>query len=106
MISCGYSHEPASIPGFAAKVKRAARVRVRAINENGLPVVIEGDGLLARCLCGYLTLFWGIRLSLQLVFDVKEHLTTWWLRAGYFLLTVLFLSFTLVYAYAALRPGG
>ena len=39
-----------SIPGFAGRVKRAARVRVRAINENGLPVVIEGEGLLARCL--------------------------------------------------------
>src|SRR4029077_2768315 len=32
-----------SIPGFAAKVKRAAKVRVRAINEHGLPVVIEGN---------------------------------------------------------------
>jgi len=39
-----------SIPGFAARVKRAAKVRVRAIDQNGLPVVIEGDGLLARCL--------------------------------------------------------
>jgi peptide deformylase len=39
-----------SIPGFAARVKRSAKVRVRAINEHGLPVVIEGEGLLARCL--------------------------------------------------------
>lgn len=39
-----------SIPGFGARVKRAARVRVRALNEHGLPVVIEGEGLLARCL--------------------------------------------------------
>lgn len=39
-----------SVPGFAAKVKRAAKVRVRALNEHGLPVVIEGEGLLARCL--------------------------------------------------------
>ncbi len=39
-----------SIPGFASRIKRAARVRVRAINEQGLPVVIEGEGLLARCL--------------------------------------------------------
>jgi hypothetical protein len=36
------------------------------------------------------------------VFDVKEHLTAWWLKAGYFILTVLFASFTLVYAWAAL----
>ncbi len=39
-----------SIPGFAAKVKRAAKVRVRALNEHGLPVIIEGEGLMARCL--------------------------------------------------------
>jgi peptide deformylase len=39
-----------SIPGFGAKVKRFSRVRVRALNEHGLPVVIEGEGLLARCL--------------------------------------------------------
>lgn len=39
-----------SIPGFSAKVKRANKVRVRALNEYGLPVVIEGSGLLARCL--------------------------------------------------------
>lgn len=39
-----------SIPGFAAVVKRSARVKVSAIDQNGLPVVIEGEGLLARCL--------------------------------------------------------
>jgi len=39
-----------SVPGFSARVKRAAKVRVRALNEHGLPVVIEGEGLLARCL--------------------------------------------------------
>jgi peptide deformylase len=39
-----------SVPGFAAHIKRAAKVRVRALNEHGLPVVIEGEGLLARCL--------------------------------------------------------
>lgn len=39
-----------SIPGFSAHIKRAAKVRVRALNEQGLPVVIEGENLLARCL--------------------------------------------------------
>jgi peptide deformylase len=39
-----------SIPGFSAKVKRAAHVKVRALNEHGLPVEIRADGLLARCL--------------------------------------------------------
>ena len=39
-----------SVPGFGARIKRAAKVRVRALNEHGLPVVIEGESLLARCL--------------------------------------------------------
>jgi len=39
-----------SIPGFGGKVKRAAKVKVRALNEHGLPVTIEGEGLKARCL--------------------------------------------------------
>ena len=33
-----------SVPGFGARVKRSAKVRVRALNEHGLPVVIEGEG--------------------------------------------------------------
>jgi len=39
-----------SIPGFGGKVKRALKVRVQALNENGLPIEIEGEGLMARCL--------------------------------------------------------
>jgi hypothetical protein len=60
---------------------------------------------LARAVCAYGALFWGIRLGLQAVFDVKPHLTAWWLVAGYHLLTVLFLTFTGVYVYAAVRPA-
>jgi hypothetical protein len=58
---------------------------------------------LARAVCVYGTLFWGIRLALQAVLVVKPHLTAWWLAAGYHTLTALFLFFTAVYAYAALR---
>jgi hypothetical protein len=36
------------------------------------------------------------------IFNVKEHLTAWWLKAGYFALTVMFMVFTVVYAWAAL----
>jgi len=39
-----------SIPGFSARVKRSSKVRVTALNENGLPIEIEAEGLLARCL--------------------------------------------------------
>lgn len=56
---------------------------------------------LARAVCIYGTLFWGIRLGLQAVLDAKPHLTAWWLTAGYHTLTVLFLFNTAVYAYAA-----
>jgi hypothetical protein len=61
----------------------------------------SGSGL-ARGFCAYVAVFWGIRVALQAVFDVKEHLTAWWLKAGYFALTVMFTLFTFVYAWAAL----
>lgn len=63
----------------------------------------EGSGL-ARGVCGYIAVFWGVRLALQGVFDVKSFLTSWWLTLGYHILTVLFLCFTAVYGIAALRP--
>lgn len=63
----------------------------------------NGSGL-ARGVCGYIAVFWGIRLVLQTALDVQEHLTAWWLKVGYHVLTVLFASFTLIYGYAALRP--
>lgn len=56
---------------------------------------------LARAVCIYGALFWGVRLALQAVLDVKEHLTAWWLTAGYHALTVLFLFNAAVYVYAA-----
>ena len=62
-----------------------------------------GSGL-ARGVCAFIAVFWGIRLTLQAVFDVKEHLSAWWLKVGYNTLTVLFVLFTLVYGYAAVRP--
>jgi hypothetical protein len=64
--------------------------------------IAAGSGL-ARAFCGYVAVFWGIRLGLQAVLDVKAHLTAWWLTVGYHLLTVLFAAFTVLYGYAALR---
>lgn len=65
---------------------------------------ITGSGL-ARGLCAYVAVFWDVRLCLQAIFDVKEHLTAWWLKLGYHLLTALFLFFTAIYAYAALATA-
>lgn len=58
---------------------------------------------LARCFCAYAAIFWGVRLSLQPFLAAKPFLTTWWLRGGYHLLTVLFVSFTLILGWAAVR---
>ena len=62
----------------------------------------SGSGL-ARGMCAFVAVFWGIRLCLQPVFDVSEHLTTWWLKTGYHLLSLLFLALTLIFGYAAMR---
>jgi hypothetical protein len=67
--------------------------------------IADGGGL-ARGLSCYMAVFWGVRLALQSVFDVKEHLTTWWLRGGYVGLTLLFAGFTAVYTLAACGMAG
>ena len=81
---------------------------VLGIIANGLLAIVNADALaegslLARCVCGAIATFWGVRLSLQAVLDVREHLTAWWLHAGYHLLTVLFACFTLIFGYAAVH---
>ena len=62
----------------------------------------SGSGL-ARGFCAYVAVFWGIRLALQAVFDIKGYLPTWWTKAGYFALTVMFTALTMVYSWAALH---
>ena len=39
-----------SFPGFYAKIKRFAKVKVTALNERGIPVEITGEGFLSRAL--------------------------------------------------------
>ena len=51
----------------------------------------------------YAALFWGIRLGLQAILDVRPYLTSWWLRLGYHLLSVLFASFTAIFCFTAIR---
>ncbi len=59
---------------------------------------------LARGMCGFIAVFWSIRLLIQcFVFDAKPYLRTWFLRAGYHGLTFVFTWHTLVYGFAALR---
>jgi len=58
---------------------------------------------LGRAVCAYGAVFWGVRLSLQAVFDVTPFLTATWLRLGYHTLTGLFLFFTIIYLWAAFQ---
>jgi hypothetical protein len=60
----------------------------------------------ARGICIYAALFWGIRLVLQCLLDARPFLTRWWLRCGYHLLTSLFAMFTALFGYLALHGSG
>ena len=66
---------------------------------------IAAGGGLARGFCAYAAAFWGIRLSLQGVLKVKEHLILWWLRLGYHGLSIVFICLTMIFGWAALRPA-
>jgi len=74
----------------------------------GLICILCADELargsrLARAVCTYATVFWGVRLSLQPFLDAAPFKTTWWLKAGYHVLTVLFAAFTAILGWAALQ---
>ena len=68
------------------------------------PAELAGRTPLARGVCLFVSVFWLIRLGLQFVFDVEPHLTLWWLRIGYRLLTVLFTFLVVVFGWAAVGP--
>lgn len=58
---------------------------------------------LARGLCAFISVFWGIRLLIQcFLFDAKPYLRTLFLKVGYHGLTIVFAWHTLVYGFAAL----
>ncbi len=60
----------------------------------------------ARSLAVFAAVFWGLRLLVQwFVFDLRPYLTSRWLWLGYHTLTAVFVFFTLVYGWAAIRPA-
>ncbi|MGC8560616.1 MAG: hypothetical protein ACP5O1_08040 [Phycisphaerae bacterium] len=68
------------------------------------PQLAAGGGL-ARALCGFLALFWLLRLAVALfVLDVRPYLTSGRLRTGYHATNIVFSLLPTVYAWAALRP--
>ena len=68
---------------------------------------LAGGTRLARLVCGFISVFWLARLAIQLLlFDARPFLTSVSLRLGYHGLTAVFTYLGLVYAWAALLPGG
>jgi len=47
---CDYDEGCLSVPGFYEKVSRPERIRVRALDREGQPLVMEPQGLLAVCI--------------------------------------------------------
>ena len=67
------------------------------------PLLAMG-GMLARCVCGFVAIFWFTRLVLQFaLLDPKEYLTSLILKLGYHGLTVVFASLSLIFGWAAVR---
>ena len=63
--------------------------------------LVSGEGL-ARGVCAFIAIFWGVRLVVALfVFDASEFLTTWYFKLGYHVLTATFIYQTIAYGYYA-----
>ena len=58
---------------------------------------------LARAVCGFIALFWIVRLGVQLYYDFRPHLNRPWLTFGYHALSALFVAFGVLYGWLALR---
>lgn len=67
---------------------------------------IASGQAVARSVAVFATVFWGLRLGIQLfVFDPKPFLTNGWLKLGEHVLTATFVFFTIIFAMAAFQWG-
>ena len=67
-----------------------------------MPEELTAGTLLGRAVCGFVAVFWGARLAVQLFyFDASAHLTSFWRKAGYRALTLVFTYLAVVYGVAA-----
>ncbi len=65
---------------------------------------LTAGSLLARSACGFLALFWTLRLVAAVwLLDVRPYLTDGWRKVGYQFTNVVFGSLPLLYAWLALR---
>ena len=63
-----------SVPGRRATVARPEKVRVRAQDRTGSPIEIEGEGLLARCLCHEIDHLDGVLYVDKMIEDVTDKM--------------------------------
>lgn len=61
---------------------------------------------LARAVCGFLAVFWSVRLFVaHCVFDLRPYVTTSWHRVGLFLANSVFAALPFIYAWVAWKGG-
>jgi len=59
---------------------------------------------LARAVCGFLALFWSVRLVAgTFVFDLRPYLTNHWRRAGLMAANLVFACLPVIYGWVALK---
>ena len=63
-----------SVPDRAGKVVRPEKVKVKAQDRNGEPIEVEGEGLLAVCLCHELDHLDGILYVDKMIEDATEEM--------------------------------
>ena len=63
-----------SVPGRRGTVARPTKVRVLAQDRKGNPIEVEGEGLLARCLCHELDHLDGVLYVDKMIEDVTEQM--------------------------------
>ena len=96
---------PRGLDGKAAHVGDPV-AQIRMVWSNLEIAVKAAGGTLARSFCAFTAVFWGLRLFAGLfVFDASEYLTSWFYKAGYHGLTLVFIYQTSVYGYCAFAPG-
>ena len=65
---------------------------------------LAAGGGLARAVCGFLAVFWTVRLfAATFIFDMRPYLTNGFRRAGYHAINVVFIYLPIVYAWTALK---
>lgn len=76
-----------------------------ALSMFAAPELASGT-VLARAVCGFLTVFWTMRLIVAtFVFDVRPYLTNGWLKVGYTLTNIVFAMLPVIYGWAAFNGG-